>query len=292
MHLENFTKKSLCINDDCISYLDNERDSPSVIFLIHGWMERKEHFFLVVKSLPPSMSNTRIIMLDLRGHGDSSKLKTSSYQIEDFCDDILAIVAQENLDTKSLSFVGHSFGGIVALITAKSLENKVNKVFLLNTNPGNHSNKPLLAFMTSFFTLNKRFTAYLIRKMGSFTPKDPGISSLFLESVRLTPRFVIKQLALETISRPLFSFLSDVPFPIVLITGDLDKLTPRSTGDDFRTLSPFCNHIIFQDVGHYSPLVVPERTAQIIARFLEESPRTDTNIHNLEELIFCNSNHP
>ncbi|MFX1255148.1 MAG: alpha/beta fold hydrolase, partial [Promethearchaeota archaeon] len=124
MCLENFTKKTLCIDDNCISYLDNNRDSPSVIFLVHGWMERKEHFFPVIRNLPHHVTQNRIIIPDLRGHGDSSKLKTSSYQIEDFCDDILAIVAQENLDNKSLSFVGHSFGGIVALITAKSIENK------------------------------------------------------------------------------------------------------------------------------------------------------------------------
>ncbi|MFX1538735.1 MAG: alpha/beta fold hydrolase, partial [Promethearchaeota archaeon] len=110
--------------------------------------------------------------------------------------------------------------------------------------------------------------------------------SLFLESVRLTPRFVIKQLALETISRPLFSFLSDVPFPIVVITGDLDKLTPRSTGDDFHALSPFCNHIIFQDVGHYSPLVVPERTAQIIAQFLDKKTQMTEHAYNLETIPY------
>ncbi|MFX0062737.1 MAG: alpha/beta fold hydrolase [Candidatus Hermodarchaeota archaeon] len=286
MTLENFSKKSLCIEDNCISYLDNNRNSDLVIFLIHGWMERKEHFFSVVKSLPPHVTNHRIIIPDLRGHGDSSKLKTSNYQIEDFCSDILAIVAEEKLDRNLFSFVGHSFGGIVALITAKSLENNIRNVFLLNTNPGNHSNKPLLAFMTSFFTLNKRFTAYLIRKMGSFTPKDQSIASLYLESVRLTPRFVIKQLALETISRPLFSFLSSVPFPIVVITGDLDKLTPRSAGDDFRALSPFCNHIIFQDVGHYCPLVVPDQTAQIIAQFLDEKTPMAEHTYNVETISY------
>ncbi|MFX0064586.1 MAG: alpha/beta fold hydrolase [Candidatus Hermodarchaeota archaeon] len=282
MSLENFTKKTLCIDDTCISYLDNDRDSPLVLFLIHGWMERKEHFFSVIESLPPHVTNNRIVIPDLRGHGDSSKLKTSGYQIEDFCDDILAIVAQENLDSKVFSFIGHSFGGIVALIAAKALENNIRNVFLLNTNPGNHSNRPLLSIMTSFFTLNKRLTAYLIRKMGSFTPPNPSIASLFLESVRLTPRFVIKQLALETISRPLFSFLSDVPFPIVVITGNLDKLVPQSTGDDFRALSPFCNHIVFQDVGHYSPLVVPEQTAQILAQFLDETSQMAIHSYNLE----------
>ncbi|MFX1533287.1 MAG: alpha/beta fold hydrolase [Promethearchaeota archaeon] len=264
MNFEEFKKKSLIVENNSIIYLDNEADSNFVLVLVHGWMERKEHWSLVIQNLSENIGKNRIIIPDLRGHGESEKKRESTYRVEDFYNDILAIIAHEALSEKHLVFVGHSYGGVITLFAAKKLEETTRGVFVINTefvSNKRFGETAFLSLLTYIFSSTKRFTANQLKKQASFNPEDPSILSLYAESIRLTPRFVARRLSLDMLR----TSLPQVSFPIVVITGQLDRLVPPHTGENFRNVtSSSFKHITLENVGHYTPLVAPQRIAQII----------------------------
>ncbi len=77
--------------------------------LLHGLASQAHIFDLVA---PRLAKNFRVVALDQRGHGESAKPETG-YDFENVCADLLAFV--DALQFKRTIFVGHSWGGNVAL---------------------------------------------------------------------------------------------------------------------------------------------------------------------------------
>ena len=64
---------------------------------------------------PAPFAGRRLILLDLRGHGASSK-PAAGYRVHDYTADVLALIRQEGLER--LTIVGHSLGALIALLVA------------------------------------------------------------------------------------------------------------------------------------------------------------------------------
>lgn len=82
---------------------------PGVV-LVHGWC--CDRTFLGPQQTRLAESRT-VVALDLRGHGASDPAADGHYAIEDFADDVAAVVSDTGLDRPVV--VGHSMGGLVAL---------------------------------------------------------------------------------------------------------------------------------------------------------------------------------
>jgi pimeloyl-ACP methyl ester carboxylesterase len=66
-------------------------------------------------------------MLDLRGHGASSKPE-SGYTWADYASDVVALIRQE--DYARVTLVGHSLGALTALLTAAELPERIESLVL------------------------------------------------------------------------------------------------------------------------------------------------------------------
>jgi pimeloyl-ACP methyl ester carboxylesterase len=102
-------------------------DSENVIVLLHGFLESSTMW----DGLDMVQLNSRVIALDLPGHGKSKDLPEGKPSIE-----AMAIAVEDSLadlGVETYSVVGHSMGGYVAL-ELKRRSNKVKKVVLLNSN--------------------------------------------------------------------------------------------------------------------------------------------------------------
>lgn len=98
------------------------------IVLIHGL--GANHGFWGPRLLLPLARRYRVILVDLRGHGLSSMPKLG-YRVSDFAEDVLCQL--EKLKVQQADFVGHSFGGMVALQCAVMAPERVRSIFLADT---------------------------------------------------------------------------------------------------------------------------------------------------------------
>jgi pimeloyl-ACP methyl ester carboxylesterase len=66
-------------------------------------------------------------MLDLRGHGDSSKPETG-YRWSDYAADVVAFIEEQ--DFERVTLVGHSLGALTALLAAAQLPERIESLVL------------------------------------------------------------------------------------------------------------------------------------------------------------------
>jgi pimeloyl-ACP methyl ester carboxylesterase len=75
------------------------------------------------RQIAPKLAEThRVIAVDLKGFGRSDKPSDTAYSARDQAELIAAFIEQKQLD--QLTLVGHSFGGVVALLTALELKDR------------------------------------------------------------------------------------------------------------------------------------------------------------------------
>ncbi len=98
-----------------ILYAEEYGQGPPIL-LVHGL---GASIFTWRRIVRPLARNHRVIALDLKGFGRSDKRFGTRYSAADQAALVAAFIRKRNLD--SLTLVGHSFGGTVALLTALDL---------------------------------------------------------------------------------------------------------------------------------------------------------------------------
>src|SRR3981081_37485 len=92
-----------------IAYLDEGEGDP--ILLVHGFASSKNVNWVYPAWVSELKKNgRRVVSIDLRGHGDSSKLyHLKTYGIEIMADDVLALMDHLRFDRADM--MGYSMGG-------------------------------------------------------------------------------------------------------------------------------------------------------------------------------------
>ncbi|MGB5419566.1 alpha/beta fold hydrolase [Algibacter sp.] len=115
------------VNDIELDY--EEYGNGKVLLLLHGLGSTKKDWDAQV---PFFSNNFRVITLDLRGHGDSSKPK-NAYGVALMTEDVKGFLDQ--LQIKTATFVGFSMGGAVAFQMASSYPTYVENLVIVNSGP-------------------------------------------------------------------------------------------------------------------------------------------------------------
>jgi pimeloyl-ACP methyl ester carboxylesterase len=105
----------------------NVAEGPSVgspIVLLHGVTRRWQDFSLI---LPALSARWHVYAMDFRGHGRSSRVK-SSYRVVDYVPDVVAFL-RDRL-TEPAFLLGHSLGAMVAAAVAAEVPDQVRAVVL------------------------------------------------------------------------------------------------------------------------------------------------------------------
>ena len=75
----------------------------------------------------------RVLAFDLRGHGDSAWLEPPTYEIQDYVDDLEAVITTLQLDSPIL--LGHSLGGFIALSYATAHASTLRALIIVDIGP-------------------------------------------------------------------------------------------------------------------------------------------------------------
>lgn len=108
---------------------------PEPLICVHGVGADMESWKNVIL---PLRDHFTILSFDLRGHGQSSKIK-GRYEIEDFTSETLALA--DHVGFKSFNLIGFSLGGLIAQNIALTAPERVRKLFLLSTVAGRNEDE-------------------------------------------------------------------------------------------------------------------------------------------------------
>lgn len=114
--------------------VDGRPDAPSMV-LLHALGEDASDWDDVVAGLAGAL---RTYAVDLRGHGTSDW--PGGYSFELMRDDVLGLLDQLELD--ALTLVGHSLGGVVALLVAEAQPARVRRLVIEDVCPPYRRDRP------------------------------------------------------------------------------------------------------------------------------------------------------
>ena len=234
------------------------------IVFIHGYAGAGESWEYQINHF---IKNFRVIVPDLRGHGQSDAPYTK-YTMDELVADI-EIIAQKLKLPQKFILVGHSFGGSVCVEYANAHPEQLDKLILLATAG---------AFpLPRAVSLLSRIPTRIVRPIWKYRPRWDA------------EPHVMKRLMLNNLRKwEGWNLLRNIRTDTLVITGQRDNYFPRYVYEDVGKMIP--NAEIY-DVGSAKHKVQLERYEAVnraIERFIMPSQRTSwrtSNKNNKENLF-------
>jgi pimeloyl-ACP methyl ester carboxylesterase len=226
---------------------------PPVI-LLHGGDASAEFWGDQVPAL--LASGRRVILIDSRGHGRSTRdAKPLGYELME--SDVIAVMDAIGVDKADV--VGWSDGAILGLIMAMKDPQRVGRVFAFGANMDLHGFNPLGAVAPILPRVNAMLAANYARI--SPTPDGYGKLSRDVLAMQLSqPNYTPAELA--AIKGP----------AIAIVDGAHEEFILREHTQYLARTIPGATLIILPDVSHFAPLQAPDSFNAAMIGFLDGSP--------------------
>ena len=241
----------------------------------------------------PELSQTnRVIVLDLKGHGDSPKPRDKAYSLRDQADLVLEFIKEHDLN--DLTLVGHSMGGGVALLVALSLAEKnvsrISSLVLIDTVAYSQSlpgfirllKLPILGLLATAIiptSLQVRF----ILELAYFddTKITDEVIAAYAAPLRLRgSRHALIEAAKQIVPSNIEDISARYPtikIPTLIIWGSHDKVVPLDIGKRLHQALPNSRLAIIEKSGHIPQEETPDKTLSEISQFLKNISTTGSS---------------
>lgn len=90
------------------------QDAEATVVFIHGYCLSAESFYSQVNDVRRNYPSVRCLLVDVRGHGQSTHVAPAQCTVRGAADDVLAVIAERAAEGP-LVLLGHSMGGMIAL---------------------------------------------------------------------------------------------------------------------------------------------------------------------------------
>lgn len=226
-------------------YTDTNTKQPHTLLILHGWGHSSKNWETTIPLLDKSY---RYISLDLPSFGDTQSLPQPA-GIPEYTNFVHQFICKLNL--KSLSLLGHSFGGQIAVDFSLKHPQMVKKLILLSPACIRQSSPKtkLLSSVKKVIPFANRFGQF-------FHSADYANSS------------PIQKKVLSTILTQDFSNkLRDITQTTHIIWGSEDKEIPYSGKIIAESIPDSHLHLVYSS-GHNPHLTHPQKLASIINEIL------------------------
>lgn len=251
------------------------------LLMLHGIRGYGETFADLVQRLPP---NYRFIALDQRGRGDSDWDVGCNYYTDTYVADMEALVAR--LGLRQFDLLGHSMGGINAIVYAARHAAKVRRLIIEDAGPGAFENSPgatrirrELATTPSRFASWEDASAFMRELRPSVTEEarqqrlrnmlkevDGGYTWRYdhvgISTTRLTP-----DLSRVIDLRP---HVTALKCPTLVVRGERSDYLSAEIAAEMRRLNAHIVTSTIADAGHYIHDDQPEAFAEVVRQFLAQ----------------------
>ncbi len=265
-------------------------EDGATVVLAHGWTEQLSFWGPVIRVLVAR--GLRPVAYDLRGHGRSGPAVDSDYSLERFGEDLDAVLAAATPVGERATVVGHSLGAMSIAAWAEHHEvgGRAQAAAMVNTGLGDLISGHLL-----FGELAKRLSGLISPRifLGS-KARLPTFSSplqhALIRYVAFGPTATTGQVAFYErmlISCPpdvraaagiaisdmdLWEAVSRLTVPTLVVTGELDRLTPPTHGRRIaETLPEPAGLLELPQTGHMSPLERPQELAAAVVQLVSDT---------------------
>lgn len=244
------------------STLHHQRQGNSgpVLLLVHGfpmshlqWKHQLDEF----------SKTCRVIAPDLRGLGMSPlRQGQTTLSIEDHADDLVELLESLQI-TEPVVLMGLSMGGYIAWQMVKKYPHRLRALVLCHTRviadtPEQAAGRHQLAQRT----VETRSAEPVLETM---LPRllPPSVQPSVADAVRImarqtTPEGLAANLHALATRIDATSLLSTIQVPSLVISGELDAISPLAEMSQWASLIPHAEFISLPGVGHVSPLEAPE----------------------------------
>lgn len=258
-------------NDNTRIYYDVAGQGKNLL-MVHGYGCSSKYF---KNNVPELSKHFRVITVDLRGHGNSSKT-VSGARVSRLATDIHELL--QSLDLHDVTYLGWSMGCSIGwsywdLFRDDFLSKFifVDETALAINNANNYSGlldyQETLDFCQSLYADKDRALTDFIS--GILINKNLDISDLIAESLRANTNFIA----------PLFynhliidweDVIKTITLPSLVISGGksfFDSNTVKKVSDDI----PNSQFASFDDVGHLLFFEEPEKFNNLVTNFIEKN---------------------
>ena len=267
-------KKTVSLPDGItLAYIDTGNPSGPAVVLIHGYTDSARDW---VPVLPYLSKRFRLILVDIRGHGKSSKPECC-YSRLDFAYDIKLLL--DALSIRQADVVGHSLGSIIAQTFAEYWPERTDRVVLISSTGGRPpglNEPPQFDFATEIRKLKDPIdpdSPFMIAWWSSPTPVNPDFIRRQRQDSAAIPLNVWlavldQALPTATIYADLQSTLPRLKAPTLLIWGSKDPIMDEPMRKTLRDALPGAQVKVFEGLGHNPFWEDPPAVAGVINKFL------------------------
>jgi pimeloyl-ACP methyl ester carboxylesterase len=240
------------------------------VVLIHGYTDSDLDWAPLV---PYLSRDFRLIIVDLRGHGESSKPECC-YTRLDFAYDVKLLL--DALGIARADIVGHSLGSIVAQTFAEFWPQRTRRVVLISSTggppPGSRPRKPQFDYAAAIRRLQEPIdpdSPFMVEWWASPQPVDPQFMRRERRNAAAIPlRVWLAVLDQGLIASDLQRTLPRLRAPTLLIWGSADPIMEPPVRWTLRRALPHAKVVIFPGLGHNPLWEDPRACATVIDGFL------------------------
>jgi non-heme chloroperoxidase len=261
-----------------IYYEDQGSGQP--IVLVHGWTCSSKFW---QKNVPELSKGFRVITIDLRGHGNSSKI-LSGHTISQYARDIREVI--EHLGLKDVVLVGWSLGGPVVLSYYQQYDSdsRLKALGLVDTapfpfSPADWNSHGLKNYNTTAMNnMFKTYTADPLKFATAFTSnmfKDAKASESDLSwipaELTKTPSWIAVAVYSDFLISDYAKVLSTIKIPVIVFAADSNVYKKGiEMGRSIAGQIPKATFVPFEEAGHLLFYEQPEKFNKAIVDFIKE----------------------
>lgn len=230
-----------------LEYREINDDKNKYVLFLHGWGMNKNCYEKIASSI-----NCKSITLDFFGFGKSGE-PNNYFDTYEYAYYVYVFLKSKNIN--SISIVGHSFGGRVAILLSSIFDIEVNFLFLtssagININSFGKKLKVYYYKLFKFLVNKKLLNARVLKKFGS---KDYKNCNENLRSV-----FV------KVVNQDLKKHLHKITCNTILIWDKKDKDTPYKICKILKINIENSRKILFKNGKHFAFLYNQNKFINII----------------------------
>lgn len=233
--------------------------------LMHGF-PLDHRMWLPVMHGPLSAHRT-LCAIDLRGHGASGSNGLEVHSMEQFADDVAAVI--RSMSAQPVDACGLSMGGYVAFALHARHPELLRSLVLSNTRA---------AADTEIQRAGRDASIATVSANGATAIADAMLPNLLAasapDSLRIQMREMIEQQSLATIVADLRglqqrldrrSELPHLQVPTLVLVGEHDAITPPSEAEQMAAAMPCARLQVIPHTGHMTPLEAPMEWSAAVA---------------------------
>lgn len=263
-------------DDAKIYYEDQGGGQP--ILLVHGWMCSSKFW---QKNVPELANAFRVVTLDLRGHGNSSKALTG-HTIGQYARDVREVIEQLGLQETVL--VGWSLGGPVVLSYYEQYgsDARLKALGLLDTTPfpfspagwNNHAlrnyNYDGMNAVCADYTANPRnFAIAFTTRMFKQKPSDADMDWVVAEMMK-TPTWIAEAVYSDFVMSDHVKSLPTISVPVIVFAANSGVFCNGiAMGKAIANQVPQGTFIPFEDAGHILFYEQPQKFNAALTDFVK-----------------------